>query len=258
MRKIDNSSSEQYLETLFRQDFGASELDYSLFEKRLPILQSIANIGNSGISVFDLFLKKHIFYSPNYGQHLGYNLEQIRTLGQEFLDTRIHPDDFKLLEKNGIALLKFFYDLTTEEKGDYKLINEFRVLDANNNYVRVIEQHQILELDSRGNLWLSLSIIDISPNQNSNQELVSQLYNFKTNVFTPFIKNDPKSGHTKLSKREVQILKMVKDGLLSKEISSSLDISLHTVNKHRQRVLEKLGANNSLEAILFATKLGLV
>ena len=61
-----------------------------------------------------------------------------------------------------------------------------------------------------------------------------------------------------LSKREIQILKMVKDGLLSKEISNNLNISLHTVNTHRQRVLEKLGANNSMEAVVFASKLGLL
>jgi DNA-binding CsgD family transcriptional regulator len=61
-----------------------------------------------------------------------------------------------------------------------------------------------------------------------------------------------------LSKREIQILQMVKEGLLSKEISTNLDISLHTVNTHRQRVLEKLGANNSMEAVVFASKLGLL
>jgi DNA-binding NarL/FixJ family response regulator len=51
---------------------------------------------------------------------------------------------------------------------------------------------------------------------------------------------------------------MVKDGFLSKEISEQLSISLHTVNTHRQRVLEKLGANNSMEAVVFASKLGLL
>ncbi|MBK6998073.1 MAG: helix-turn-helix transcriptional regulator [Lewinellaceae bacterium] len=53
-------------------------------------------------------------------------------------------------------------------------------------------------------------------------------------------------------------MKLVKDGLLSKEISNRLSISLHTVNTHRQRFLEKLGANNSLEAIIFASKFGLL
>ena len=61
-----------------------------------------------------------------------------------------------------------------------------------------------------------------------------------------------------LSQRELQILKLVKEGFLSKEISNKLNISLHTVNTHRQHFLEKLGANNSMEAVSFAIKLGLL
>jgi DNA-binding NarL/FixJ family response regulator len=61
-----------------------------------------------------------------------------------------------------------------------------------------------------------------------------------------------------LTKRELEILKLVKQGLLSKEISDKLYISVHTVNTHRQRLLEKLGANNTIEAIIFATKYGLL
>jgi DNA-binding CsgD family transcriptional regulator len=51
---------------------------------------------------------------------------------------------------------------------------------------------------------------------------------------------------------------MVKDGYLSKEISDKFDISVHTVNTHRRKVLGKLGANNSMEAVVFASKLGLL
>ena len=89
---------------------------------------------------------------------------------------------------------------------------------------------------------------------------ISQLFDFRTGRLIPFQdkKKRNESISTTLSKREIQILRMVKNGLLSKEISDNLDISLHTVNTHRQRVLEKLGANNSMEAVVFASKLGLL
>lgn len=61
-----------------------------------------------------------------------------------------------------------------------------------------------------------------------------------------------------LTKREIEILRLVKEGYLSKEISGKLSISVHTVNTHRQRFLEKLGANNSFEAVMFASKFGLL
>jgi DNA-binding NarL/FixJ family response regulator len=51
---------------------------------------------------------------------------------------------------------------------------------------------------------------------------------------------------------------MVRDGFLSKEISDKLTISLHTVNTHRQKILEKFDVNNSMEAVMLASKLGLI
>ena len=58
---------------------------------------------------------------------------------------------------------------------------------------------------------------------------------------------------TDLTKREKQVLELIRDGKLSKEISETLFISVHTVNTHRQRILGKLNANNSHEAVRFAS-----
>jgi DNA-binding CsgD family transcriptional regulator len=258
--KDRNNIAKIYFELLNQQTFVAEQLDYAIFDKQKSMLQTLANCANCGISIFDLFKKNHIFYSPNFGNLLGYDLNEIIQKGHNFWDAKIHSDDYVALMQDGILLLKLFYQFTNDEKANYKLINEYRVLNAHNQYIRVIEQQQILELDSFGNLWLSLSIIDISPNQEINEGIKSQLLNFRTGKIIPFEK-EKKSNEIidiGLTKREIQILRMVKDGLLSKEISTNLNISLNTVNTHRQRVLEKLKANNSMEAVVFASKLGLL
>jgi DNA-binding NarL/FixJ family response regulator len=59
-----------------------------------------------------------------------------------------------------------------------------------------------------------------------------------------------------LSEREKEILTLIKNGKLSKEIAAELSISLHTVNRHRQNILEKLHVNNSFEACYKAECLG--
>ena len=41
-------------------------------------------------------------------------------------------------------------------------------------------------------------------------------------------------------------------------LTPQLSISVHTVNTHRQRILEKLKAGNSLEAVRYASELGLL
>lgn len=250
--------NETYYKVLGQQEFVADELDYSILERHKPTLQKLADISNSVISIFDMYHKEHTFQSHQLGLILGYNLQEFEDGGPHFLDTKIHPQDFIMLMQNALSVFKLFFKFSVDEKLNHKLISEYRILNAAGNYVRVIEQQQVLELDSRGNLWLALSILDISPNQkNINEGLTSELLNFRTGKIIPFVETKEEMTIT-LTKRETQVLKLVKDGFLSKEISDKLSISLHTVNTYRQRVLEKLGVTNSIEAVMLASKLGLI
>ena len=52
-----------------------------------------------------------------------------------------------------------------------------------------------------------------------------------------------------LTPREREVLALAKEGMFSKEISEKLNISVHTVNRHRQNILEKLQVDNIIEAI---------
>lgn len=251
-----NSIEEIFFKYLSSYKYNEDDLDYNLLQKHIEILQKLSQIGNSGISVFDISKIQIAFYSSNYGELLGYARPDYELLGQQFFESRIHPDDKLKLSEIGVTILKLFGNFSTDEKTNYKLINEYRMLNAHNKYVRLIEQHQILELDKSGQIWLMLSFVDISPNQETADGIKSQLLNFRTGNIIPV---EPiQRVQLELTKREKEILKLVKKGYLSKEISGKLSISVHTVNTHRQRVLEKLGANNSMEAVIFATKYGLV
>ncbi len=53
----------------------------------------------------------------------------------------------------------------------------------------------------------------------------------------------------KLSKRELEILRMIKDGKLNKEIAKILCLSLHTVEAHRKHIHQKLGVSSAVELV---------
>jgi DNA-binding NarL/FixJ family response regulator len=84
------------------------------------------------------------------------------------------------------------------------------------------------------------------------------LLNYKKGKFVSSFPESQQSSISGLTKREKEILKLIRDGLLSKEISDKLFISIYTVNTHRQHILEKLGADNSIEAVNYASQLGLL
>lgn len=55
-----------------------------------------------------------------------------------------------------------------------------------------------------------------------------------------------------LTKRETEILKLICDGLSSKDISSKLFISINTVETHRKKILTKLNVKNSVGIVKYA------
>lgn len=253
----NTSIQEIFFKYLSEFQFDEKDLDYSVLPHFIKPLQSMAEVSNSGVQVFDLNKKESVFYSSNFGKLLGYTPSDYEHQNYQFFESKIHPVEREQLAVNGISLLKMFNAFSIDEKLNHKVIDEYRMLNAANKYVRIIEQYQVLELDKKGQLWLMLSIVDISPNQDdANGSIRCQLLNFRTGNVIPV--EIPRKAELTLSKRELEILKLVKQGLLSKEISDKLSISVHTVNTHRQRVLEKLEANNSFEAVMFASKFGLI
>jgi len=54
-----------------------------------------------------------------------------------------------------------------------------------------------------------------------------------------------------LTEREIQIINLIKEGQSSKEIASTLNISLKTVEVHRHNVLKKLKLKNSASLVNF-------
>ena len=60
-----------------------------------------------------------------------------------------------------------------------------------------------------------------------------------------------------LSRRELDIIKLIKEGLSSREIALQLDISLKTVEVHRYNVLKKLKLKNTAALVNFINTKGL-
>jgi len=68
----------------------------------------------------------------------------------------------------------------------------------------------------------------------------------------------PQRGGLMLSTREREVLRLVADGLPTKQISVSLSISERTVKFHVNSILRKLGADNRAQAVALAAQRGLL
>jgi len=61
-----------------------------------------------------------------------------------------------------------------------------------------------------------------------------------------------------LTQRELQVLKLIAEANTSKEIAEKLFISIKTVDRHRQNILEKLGMRDRVELTRYAIRRGLI
>ena len=61
-----------------------------------------------------------------------------------------------------------------------------------------------------------------------------------------------------LSTREAQIVKLLCQGLLTKEVAEQLNISIRTVETHKNHIYRKLGVSNTVELLRYAERNGLV
>jgi DNA-binding NarL/FixJ family response regulator len=72
------------------------------------------------------------------------------------------------------------------------------------------------------------------------------------------VRKKEKQDLIKPTKREVEIIKLISEGLTSQEMADRLFISLRTVETHRGNLLKKMGVKNAVELIRKAQQMELI
>ena len=150
------------------QLFIKEELDYSILKEHISFLESLSVLQNSVVSIFDLAKMEHAYLSPNFSDLLGWDTDKITAPDNEYINQRMHPDDLAHLNRVSgqfFGIILRVDPVWREQMKFIKLIMDYRTQGKDGNYVRVIEQHKLLELDKYGNAWLSMSVLDLSPDQ---------------------------------------------------------------------------------------------
>lgn len=240
-----------------RQQISPLDVDYDLWNERRASIQTFSEMSQSCIFMVDVFKERYDFASDNFARIFGYNPAWIKTIRVQgdLLEERIHPDDRDELVDYQIEHGQFIYSLPQEERNDYQQIFQMRMLNARQEYVNVISRHQVIQKDKNEKAWIVMGVMDLSPDQTPAGRVKRTVINRKTGEI---LASAAIPANQQLTKREIEILKLIRQGFLSKEIAYKLNLSIYTVNNHRKNILAKLKANNVVEAIIRAESLGIV
>ena len=222
---------------------------------KIPDWIDLARITRSAVLVFDCLQDRFVYVSDNMLAPFGLRAGDLTGSGHRPVLERIHPGDIPGCLEVRAGIYKFMRALPPEEKKDYRMVHEMRVRTRKGDYLRIIEQEQVIELDDRGETWLLLSVVSPDAGRESEPGR-SHLYNHFTGEQIFFEASGTRQ--TPLTPRELTTLRMMRQGLQSKEIAAKMGISINTVSTYRQHILRKLQVGNSIEAINLAKVLRLV
>jgi len=73
-----------------------------------------------------------------------------------------------------------------------------------------------------------------------------------------FVMNEKEIANRKISKRELEVLRLMAEGMSNREIAESLFVSLNTIKTHSSNLFEKLEAKRRTQAVENAKRLRII
>jgi two-component system, NarL family, response regulator YdfI len=118
---------------------------------------------------------------------------------------------------------------------------------------------------------LKAGVRSILPQESDPEEIVAAIYaaysghvllsaQAAENLAAVYGDHEPEAEELteEITPREAEVLRMLAEGLVNKDIASRLGISDHTVKFHISSILEKLGASTRTEAVTLGIRRGLI
>lgn len=225
-----------------------------------PILEQILGLADCGIAIFDASKATYSYVSQSMEQMLGYSISELTKGGLGFINKITHPDDAEGVIKILNQELDFLTSLPTADRLNHRSSFDYRIIRPDSSYIRVLQRNLILHLDDEGNPQHMLMVFsDITHIKKDD----SRILNINVERDYGFTYTYHVNGHTMvrepfLSKRELQILRLLAKGHSSKKIAEELFISVHTVETHRRNMLEKVNVGDTSKLVNFAMIAGII
>lgn len=243
------------------QHLEKERLDFSTVDEARHTAASMAETLGGCTVITDASCDKCYIFAQYLGRILGltddeYMYKEESSSDEDEIYNRIHPED--LVEKRMLEY-KFFKSinlLTGRDKKKYRAMCRIRIRDRHNDYILVENSTQVLKCSPNGKIWLILCCYTFSPYQRNSDTIEPHIINTQNGKTLSLSFKEQKKYI--LTEREKEILSLIKEGKASKNIADLLEISVHTVNRHRQNIIHKLSVGNSIEAVSAATAMKLL
>jgi len=223
------------------------------------VLEHLLHQGSCITWILDRQKALFTFISQNVERILGYPTELWIRKGTAFLREKMHPADLIRTEKQRKQVEEQFQSPVGPERENFRLRTQYRLQRSDGRYVLLFEQSTCLHTNHLGQVTHLLGVVSDLTHWSAAASFSTPLLFAEAELpqpAVPALKSlQPK---IKLTKREWQVVQLLAEGNSSKTIAHQLGISFHTVNKHRQNLIEKTDAKNTGELVQRALSRGVI
>lgn len=188
--------------------------------------------------IFDCIANNILFVNDAFETVTGYKAKEFTI---DHLLKMIHPDDLPYFFASEEKGLNFTNILSFNEHYQYILSYTYRLIKADGTLISIQQQCQAIEVTNQGHLSKTLVIHKRIENYSERPVNDYKIFDKTRNVFI-----DDNNCYN-LTKREVEVLNLIRAGLQNKEIAASLNVSKHTIETHRKRILQKTNSKNFID-----------
>jgi len=222
------------------------KLDIEEYKQRALIYAQM----EGAISVLsDMQEDKSFVYKSKAAWELGLSMQdnpaEIGSIWEEEIIKKIHPDDRLKKYIHELRFYEMMDAMAPELRADYSVLSRIRMKDKNDEYKLVKHRMFYIYSPDNGKLRFAFCLYHMALEQ---MQLPVSDFMIINTVKGEIIVKDKLNYQHILSKRELEVLQYVGEGFASKEIAEFLSISINTVSRHRQNILEKLKVKNSVQA----------
>ena len=253
MKNEVKSAFDQFLAIMGNRRRLLREDEYKVLLKRENITKGFVSIGPSFLMLSDLNSLKFLDVSEGCREVMGYTREEIMAAGANFTFQIVHPQDLEHCLQMIKISWEFINELPEDMKSSYVSNFYYRAIRKDGIVIKAQLQVMQLESDINGNLAVVGNIFTDISHLGLSDQVKLTIVNSNTNSCFSATAQEPKLAMQLpiLSKREIEILKLLTHGLSSREIADKLMISYYTVRTHRKNILKKLDKKNTAEMISY-------
>jgi DNA-binding CsgD family transcriptional regulator/PAS domain-containing protein len=187
------------------------------------------------------------YVSKNATHIFGYNSEQmLQNCKAEYYSSLVNEDDRADLHDCYAQIHELLESIPPNEHQVYRTLLHYRFKKANGEFMYLHDERATLTLRGGENLYYGLNrdLTEEKPFTGVKLEI------FRHDQVMKKIKEyKPASFRNSLSKREMELVTLIKQGFSGKEIAGQLNISHNTVRNIKSKMFEKYRVSNTIELL---------